>query len=84
MVHWTDDPRLHGLMTHLGKTGKTGKPTRGAYVAGQVSKIMVKIEPMVANLSKVKKTRWTARRVGQDARLDRPQEEACRGNRDRV
>ena len=55
MVHWTDDPKLHGLMTHLGKTGKSGKPTRGAFVAEQVSKIMIKIEPMVANFNKVKK-----------------------------
>ena len=55
MVHWTDDPKLHGLMTHLGKVGKSGKPTRGAFVAEQVSKIMIKIESMVSNLSKVKK-----------------------------
>ena len=55
MPHWTDDPKLHGLMTHLGRTGKTGKPTRGAFVAEQVSQVMIKIEPMVANLGKVKK-----------------------------
>lgn len=55
MVHWTDDPKLHGLMTHLGKTGKTGKPTRGAYVAEQVSQIMIKIEPMVSKLNAVEK-----------------------------
>lgn len=55
MVHWTDDPKLHGLMTHLGKTGKTGKPTRGAYVAEQVSQIMVKIEPMVAKFGMIDK-----------------------------
>jgi ribosomal 50S subunit-associated protein YjgA (DUF615 family) len=54
MVHWTGDPKLHGLMTHLGKIGKNGKPTRGAFVAEQVSQI--KIEPMVANFNKVKKT----------------------------
>jgi chromosome segregation ATPase len=55
MAHWTDDPKLHGLMTHLGKTGKTGKPTRGAFVAEQVNQIMIKIEPMVANLTVVDK-----------------------------
>lgn len=48
MPHWTDYPKLHGLMTHLGKTGKTGKPARGAFVAEQVSQIMIKIEPMVS------------------------------------
>jgi rubrerythrin len=42
-------------MTQLGKTGKTGKPTRAAFVAGQVSKIMVKIEPRVAELRAVSK-----------------------------
>lgn len=55
MVHWTDDPKLHGLMTHLGRTGKTGKPTRGAFVAEQVSKIMITIEPLVAKLRVVDK-----------------------------
>jgi chromosome segregation ATPase len=55
MPHWTDDPRLHGLMTHLGKTGKTGKPTRGAFVAEQVSQIMIKIEPMVSKRTAVVK-----------------------------
>ncbi len=53
--HWTDDPRLHGLMTHLGKTGKTGKPTRGAFVAEQVNQIMIKIEPMVSRRSAINK-----------------------------
>jgi hypothetical protein len=42
-------------MTHLGKTGKTGKPTRGAFVAEQVSQIMIKIEPMVSQLGAVTK-----------------------------
>ncbi len=37
-------------MTQLGKTGKTGKPTRSAYVAEQVSEIMMKVEPRVAEL----------------------------------
>jgi chromosome segregation ATPase len=55
MVHWTDDPKLHSLMTHLGRTGKTGKPTRAAFVAGQVSDIMIKIEPRVATLRTVSK-----------------------------
>jgi hypothetical protein len=55
MVHWTDDPKLHGLMTHLGKVGQSGKPTRGAFVAEQVSAIMIKIEPMVSNYGKIKK-----------------------------
>ncbi len=42
-------------MTHLGKTGKTGKPTRSAFVADQVSQIMIKIEPRVAELRSVSK-----------------------------
>ena len=50
MAHWTDNPKIHSLMTQLGKTGKTGKPTRIAFVAEQVSQIMVKIEPRVAEL----------------------------------
>jgi len=55
MEHWTDDRRIHSLMTHLGKTGKTGKPTRSAFVAEQVSDIMIKIEPRVAELRTVSK-----------------------------
>lgn len=42
-------------MTQLGKTGKTGKPTRIAYVAEQVSQIMMKVEPRVAELRTVTK-----------------------------
>lgn len=53
MVHWTDDPRIHSLMTQLGKTGKTGRPTRSAYVAEQVSQIMMKVEPRLAELRAV-------------------------------
>ena len=55
MVHWTDDPKIHSLMTQLGKTGKTGRPTRIAFVAEQVSRIMMKIEPRVAELRTVTK-----------------------------
>ena len=43
-------------MTQLGKTGKTGKPTRIAYVAEQVSQIMMKVEPRVSELRAVKKS----------------------------
>lgn len=53
MVHWTDNPRIHSLMTQLGKTGKTGRPTRIAYVAEQVSQIMMKVEPRLAELRAV-------------------------------
>jgi hypothetical protein len=42
-------------MIHLGKTGKTRKPTRSAFVAEQVSGIMIKIEPRVAELRNVSK-----------------------------
>jgi hypothetical protein len=42
-------------MIHLGKTGKTRKPTRNAFVAEQVSGIMIKIEPRVAELRNVSK-----------------------------
>lgn len=55
MDHWTDDRRIHELMTHLGKTGKTGKPTRSAFVAEQVSQIMIKIEPRVGELRNISK-----------------------------
>ncbi|MCZ6538505.1 MAG: hypothetical protein O6922_01595 [Chloroflexi bacterium] len=57
MAHWTDDPKIHSLMTQLGKTGKTGKPTRIAFVAEQVSQIMVKIEPRVVELRAVTRDR---------------------------
>lgn len=40
-------------MTQLGKTGKTGRPTRIAYVAEQVSQIMMKVEPRLAELRAV-------------------------------
>ena len=55
MQHWTDDRRIHSLMTHLGKTGKSGKPTRSAFAAEKVSEIMIKIEPRVAELRSVNK-----------------------------
>lgn len=42
-------------MTQLGKTGKTGRPTRIAFVAEQVSNIMMKVEPRVSELRAVKK-----------------------------
>jgi hypothetical protein len=48
MPHWTDDPKIHALMTHLGKVGATGKQTRSAYVAGQVGKLMVTVEARMA------------------------------------
>ena len=50
MAHWTDDPRIHSLMTQL---GKTGKPTRIAFVAEQVSQIMMRAEPRLAELRAV-------------------------------
>lgn len=50
MVHWTDDPRIHSLMTQL---GKAGKPTRIAFVAEQVSQIMMRAEPRLAELRAV-------------------------------
>lgn len=52
MAHWTDDPKIHALMAHLGKTGATGKPTRSAYVASQIKRILTQIEPrLVARAS---------------------------------
>jgi chromosome segregation ATPase len=55
MADWTDDPKIHTLMTYLGKTGESGKPTRAAFVAEQVSQIMMKVEPRVADLRAVNK-----------------------------
>lgn len=55
MADWTDDPKIHSLMTYLGKTGASGKPTRAAHVAEQVSQIMMKVEPRVAELRAVQK-----------------------------
>ena len=48
MPHWTDDPKIHELMTHLGKTGKTGKPTRSAFIADKVNVLMLRVEPLLA------------------------------------
>ena len=44
MSHWTDDPKIHALMTHLGKVGATGKPTRSAYIADQINRLLVQVE----------------------------------------
>jgi len=55
MAHWTDDPKIHELMTHLGKTGKTGKPTRSAFVADQVNRLLVQVESRMAELRKAAK-----------------------------
>ena len=55
MGHWTDDPKIHDLMTHLGKTGKTGKPTRSAYVADQVNRLLVQVESRMSDHRKAAK-----------------------------
>jgi len=44
MPDWADDPRIHVLMTHLGKTGPSGKPTKLSLLAGEVDKHLVQIE----------------------------------------
>ena len=53
MTHWTDDPKILELMTHLGKTGKTGKPTRSAYFAEQVKRLLAQVEGRMAERRKV-------------------------------
>lgn len=55
MAHWTDDPKIHTLMTHLGKVGSTGKPTRSAFFADQVNKLMVQVEERLADRRKFSK-----------------------------
>lgn len=55
MAHWTDDPKIHELMTHLGKVGKTGNQTRSAYVAEQVNKLLVQVESRLAENRKASK-----------------------------
>ena len=55
MAHWTDDPKIHNLMTHLGKVGKTGKPTRSAFVADQVNRLLVQVESRMAEIRKASK-----------------------------
>ena len=42
-------------MTHLGKTGKTGKLTRSAFVADQVGQKMIKSDPRVGELCNISK-----------------------------
>jgi hypothetical protein len=42
-------------MTHLSKTGKTGKLTRSAFVADQVGQKMIKIDPCVGELCNISK-----------------------------
>lgn len=53
MAHWTDDPKIHEFMTHLGKVGKTGKPTLSAHIAEQLNRLLVQVE---ARLSDYRKT----------------------------
>ena len=48
MAHWTDDPKIHLLMTHFGKTGQTGKPTRSAFFAEQMNRLLVQVEGRLA------------------------------------
>ncbi len=55
MAHWTDDPKIHELMTHLGKVGKTGKQTRSAFVAEQVNRLLVQVEARLSELRKASK-----------------------------
>lgn len=55
MAHWTDDPIIHTLMTHLGKTGATGKPTRSSFVAEQVNNLLVQVETRLAEHRKLQK-----------------------------
>jgi chromosome segregation ATPase len=55
MSHWTDDPKIHNLMTHLGKVGQTGKPTRSAYVAEQVDLLLVQAESRLSDRRKAAK-----------------------------
>ncbi len=55
MAHWTDDPKIHELMTHLGKVGKSGKQTRSAFVAEQVNRLLVQVESRLAERRKTAK-----------------------------
>ncbi len=55
MSHWTDDPEIHELMTHLGKVGKSGNPTRSAFVAEQVNRLLVQVESRLSELRKASK-----------------------------
>jgi len=45
MEHWTDYRRIHSLMMHLGKTVKTDKPTRSAFVAEQAREDLLNQNP---------------------------------------
>jgi hypothetical protein len=55
MSHWTDDSKIHSLMTHLGKVRHAGKPTRSAYVAEQVNLLLVQAESRLYDRRKAAK-----------------------------
>jgi chromosome segregation ATPase len=59
MSHWTDDPKIHNLMTHLGKVGQSGNPTRSAYVAEQVNRLLVQVESRLSDRRKAAKEEET-------------------------
>ncbi len=55
MAHWTDDPKIHTLMTHLGKVGESGNPTRSAFLADQMNRLLVQAETRLAEHRKLTK-----------------------------
>lgn len=59
MAHWTDDPKIHELMTHLGKVGKTGNPTRSAFAAEQINRLLVQVEARLSDFRKAAKEEET-------------------------
>lgn len=59
MAHWTDDPKIHELMTHLGKVGKSGNQTRSAFVAEQINRLLVQVESRLSDLRKLSKEEET-------------------------
>jgi hypothetical protein len=48
MADWTEDPKIRSLMAHLGKTGSTGRPTRSAYVASHMDRILKHAKTRIA------------------------------------
>lgn len=55
MAHWTDDPQIHSLMTYLGKVGTNGNPTRLAFIADQMNRLLVQVETRLSEHRRIAK-----------------------------
>lgn len=90
MAHWTDDPNIHTLMSYLGKVGESGNPTRFAFIAEKMNRLLVQVETRLAEQRKYskeademaadleKKKKFVAERVKRERELRESIQEAQR------